>query len=65
MVVLSHLLEGFKGEPQRDIDFSTTWVTAYDCKKEILEKLKHQAEEGVVTLRVADTVTIAECLRSP
>ena len=51
-------IRGFKGEPQRDIDFSTTWVTAYDCKKEILEKLKHQAEEGVVTLRVADTVNI-------
>jgi NADPH:quinone reductase-like Zn-dependent oxidoreductase len=51
-------IRGFKGEPQRDIDFSTTWVTAYDCKKEILEKLKHQVEEGVVTLRVADTVDI-------
>tara|TARA_B100001769_G_scaffold237477_1_gene202827 strand:- start:2103 stop:3041 length:939 start_codon:yes stop_codon:yes gene_type:complete len=51
-------IRGFKGEPQREIDFSTTWVTAYDCKKDILEKLKYQAEEGVMTLRVADTVNI-------
>tara|TARA_X000000368_G_scaffold113265_1_gene88316 strand:+ start:213 stop:1151 length:939 start_codon:yes stop_codon:yes gene_type:complete len=51
-------IRGFKGEPQRDIDFTTTWVTAYDCKKDILETLRHQAEEGVLTLRVADSVTI-------
>ena len=51
-------IRGFKGEPQRDIDFTTTWVTAYDCKKDILETLKEQAEEGILTLRVADSVTI-------
>jgi NADPH:quinone reductase-like Zn-dependent oxidoreductase len=51
-------IRGFKGEPQRDIEFTTTWVTAYDCKKDILETLKEQAEEGILTLRVADSVTI-------
>jgi len=51
-------IRGFKGEPQRDIDFTTTWVTAYDCKKDILETLKEQAEEGILTLRVAYSVTI-------
>ena len=51
-------IRGFKGSPQRDIEFSTTWVTAYDCKKDILETLKEQAEEGILTLRVADTVSI-------
>ena len=51
-------IRGFKGEPQRDIDFTTTWVTAYDCKKDILETLRQQAEEGILTLRVADSVTI-------
>jgi NADPH:quinone reductase-like Zn-dependent oxidoreductase len=51
-------IRGFKGEPQRDIDFTATWVTAYDCKKDILEILRQQAEEGVLTLRVADSVTI-------
>ena len=49
-------IRGFKGKPQREIDFTTTWVTAYDCKKDILETLRQQTEEGILTLRVADTV---------
>jgi NADPH:quinone reductase-like Zn-dependent oxidoreductase len=49
-------VRGFKGEPQRDIDFTATWVTAYDCKKDKLENLCKQAESGVLTLRVADSV---------
>jgi NADPH:quinone reductase-like Zn-dependent oxidoreductase len=49
-------IRGFKGKPQREIDFTTTWVTAYDCKKDILENLRQQTEEGILTLRVADTV---------
>ena len=32
-------VRGFKGEPQMEIDFTETWVTAYDCKKDILETL--------------------------
>ena len=51
-------VRGFKGEPQRDIDFTATWVTAYDCKKDKLETLCEQAESGVLTLRVADSVTM-------
>ena len=49
-------VRGFKGEPQRDIDFTATWVTAYDCKKDKLETLCKQAESGALTLRVADSV---------
>ena len=49
-------VRGFKGEPQRSIDFTATWVTAYDCKKDKLETLCKQAESGVLTLRVADSV---------
>ena len=49
-------VRGFKGEPQRDIDFTATWVTAYDCKKDKLETLCEQTESGVLTLRVADSV---------
>ena len=49
-------VRGFKGEPQRNIDFTATWVTAYDCKKDKLETLCKQAESGVLTLRVADSV---------
>ena len=51
-------VRGFKGEPQREIDFTATWVTTYDCKKAILETLCQQTEEGVLTLRVADSVTM-------
>ena len=51
-------VRGFKGQPQRDIDFTATWVTAYDCKKDKLETLCEQAESGVLTLRVADSVTM-------
>ena len=49
-------VRGFKGELQRNIDFTATWVTAYDCKKDKLETLCKQAESGVLTLRVADSV---------
>ena len=49
-------VRGFKGEPQRNIDFTATWVTAYDCKKDKLETLCEQTESGVLTLRVADSV---------
>ena len=49
-------VRGFKGEPQRDIDFTATWVTAYDCKKDKLETLCEQTESGILTLRVADSV---------
>ena len=51
-------VRGFKGEPQRDINFTATWVTAYDCKKDILEKLKLQAEEEILSLRVNRAVSI-------
>ena len=51
-------VRGFKGELQRNIDFTATWVTAYDCKKDKLETLCKQAESGVLTLRVADSVTM-------
>ena len=51
-------VRGFKGKPQRDIDFTATWVTAYDCKKDKLETLSEQTESGVLTLRVADSVTM-------
>ena len=51
-------VRGFKGEPQRNIDFTATWVTAYDCKKDKLETLCEQAESGVLSLRVADSVTM-------
>ena len=45
----------FIGEPQRDISFTATAVRDYDGEYEKLDKLRQQAEAGIVTLRVADT----------
>ncbi|MEE2667496.1 MAG: zinc-binding dehydrogenase, partial [Pseudomonadota bacterium] len=50
-------IRGFKGDPQRDIKFSTTWVRTYNCDFEKLDKIRQQVEDGLITLRVADTVT--------
>ena len=48
-------VRGFAGEPQRGIRFTATSVRNYDGEFEKLERLRQQAESGVVTLRVADT----------
>ena len=50
-------VRGFRGEPQRNINFTTTWVIEYDCDFDKLDKLRQQVEEGLISLRVADTVT--------
>ncbi len=49
-------IRGFKGLPQRNIKYTATWVTKYDCEYEKLERLRDQTERGTLTLRVADTV---------
>ena len=48
-------IRGFEGVPQRGIRFTQTWVRQYDGEYEKLDRLRAQAEAGVLTLRVADT----------
>lgn len=48
-------VRGFVGDPQRDIRFTQTWVRNYDGEYEKLDRLRQQAESGILTLRVADT----------
>jgi len=48
-------VRGFKGDPQRDITFTTTWVTSYAEEHAKLDQLRQQVEDGAVTLRVAAT----------
>lgn len=48
-------VRGFEGEPQRGIVFSPTWVREYDGEYEKLDRLRQQTEEGILTLRVAET----------
>lgn len=53
-------VRGFTGEAQRDITFSTTWVTSYAEEHDKLDRLRQQVEDGQVTLRVAATFPAAE-----
>lgn len=48
-------VRGYKGEPERNITFSTTWVTTYELEHAKLDRLREQAESGALTLRVAET----------
>ncbi|MDG2278997.1 MAG: NADP-dependent oxidoreductase [Pseudomonadales bacterium] len=50
-------IRGFKGEPQRRINFSATWVTKYDGAYDKLDRLREQTEAGQLTLRVAEAVS--------
>lgn len=52
-------VRGYPGEPQRDISFSTTWVTSYATEHAKLDRLREQAEAGELTLRVAETYPAA------
>lgn len=53
-------VRGFKGEPQRGIRFTTTFVRNYDGEFEKLDRLRRQTEAGVLTLRVAGTYPAAQ-----
>ena len=53
-------VRGFEGEPERCIRFMPTWVRQYDAKYEKLDRLRQQAEDGTLTLRVADTYPAAQ-----
>ena len=50
-------VRGFKGDPQREIRFTETWVTQYNKRYDLLDELRQHAEQGALTLRVADTVS--------
>ncbi len=48
-------VRGFKGIPQRDIHFTTTFVRNYAHEFEKLDRLRQLVEDGRITLRVAET----------
>ena len=50
-------IRGYRGQEQRDIRFTATWVTKYDGEYEKLDRLREQVESGDITLRVAEAVT--------
>ena len=49
-------VRNFIGDPQRNINFTATWVSEYNCDFKKLDKLRQQVEDGLITLRVAETV---------
>ncbi|MCZ6539567.1 MAG: NADP-dependent oxidoreductase [Chloroflexi bacterium] len=46
-------VRGWGGTAERGIDFHQTMVRTYDHRPDLLNRLRQQAEEGVITLRVA------------
>lgn len=48
-------VRGFEGDGQRGIRFMPTWVRSYDGEHEKLDRLRQLVEDGVITLRVADS----------
>jgi NADPH:quinone reductase-like Zn-dependent oxidoreductase len=50
----------FLGKPQRGISFTATSVRNYDGEYEKLDALRQQAEAGILSLRIADTMPAAE-----
>ena len=48
-------VRGFKGDGQRDIEFTTTFVRDYEGEFEKLDNLRQLADSGAITLRVAET----------
>lgn len=53
-------VRGYQGEPVRGITFHQVWVREYAQRRDLLDRLRAQAEAGEVTLRVANTFPAAE-----
>ena len=53
-------IRGFRGDPQRNIEFTTTWVTTYNEDFQRLDKIRQLVNEGKVTPRVAGVVSPAD-----
>ena len=48
-------MRGWGGTGERGIAFHRTMVTSYDHRADLLDRLREQAEDGTLTLRVAAT----------
>jgi NADPH:quinone reductase-like Zn-dependent oxidoreductase len=48
-------VRGWRGTDERGISFHRTMVGRYDHRADLLDRLRQQTEEGIVTLRVAAT----------
>jgi len=57
-------VRGFRGEPPRGIVNHQVWVTTYAQEREKLDRLREQAENGQLSLRVAEVMPAAEAARA-
>lgn len=48
-------VRGWRGNEERGITFHRTWVGSYDHRRDLLDRLRQQVEDGQLTLRVAAT----------
>lgn len=48
-------VRGYQGDGRRGINFTTTFVREYDGAFDKLDRLRQLADEGAITIRVADT----------
>ncbi|MGI9624941.1 MAG: NADP-dependent oxidoreductase [Acidimicrobiales bacterium] len=53
-------VRGWEGTGERGITFHTTWVRELDHRADLLDGLRQQAEEGLISLRLAATFTPEE-----
>lgn len=53
-------VRGWSGPSERDITITPTLISEYLTNQPALDRLREQAEQGVVTLRVADTFPAAD-----
>ena len=47
-------VRGYKGNGERNINFSETWVFSWDCNFDKLNDLRKLVDDGILKLRVAD-----------
>ena len=50
-------VRGWRGNAERDINFHVTLVFEYDHRADLLDQLRQQTEDGLVSMRVAATYT--------
>lgn len=53
-------VRGFHAKPERGIRFTTTWVRDYVLEQVKLDRIRQQADEGLLSLRVAQVYPAAE-----
>lgn len=53
-------IRGDRGERERGVTLQDVWITEYDGEQEKLDTLRQQAQDGVLTLRVADVLRIED-----